>query len=186
VLLVGAAAFGSAGLVTGPIEVSHSSWPKALAPACKPNQFSVTLPREGPKTAGVIMQGSVYAVWLLNRGPTCALRGYPRLNLAGPKPSQYLNFVQTDSSGTPMGRFADVRWDVKHGARAAALIAVGRGNTRATCASWFYIRPLPASREVRLKVPSWIGICPGSYPSHQLVVSPYHPASVGPFSTWPG
>jgi hypothetical protein len=45
--------------------------------SCKASQLAVSIPPPGPKTAGVVMQGAIFALWVTNRGTLCSVKGYP-------------------------------------------------------------------------------------------------------------
>jgi hypothetical protein len=103
---------------------------------------------------------------------------------------QHLRFSQLDvmvqtASGGP---YKDLPVTLKRGSAASSLVAYGegeQGQNGKTCAKWLVVQSVPGVTANRLDVPSRPLLCPGTYGSHQLQVTPYHPASVGPFSHWP-
>ena len=129
-------------------------------------------------------------LWATNSGPTCSLRGYPLLAALIAVDGQHLRFSQLDvmvqtASGGP---YKDLPVTLKRGSAASSLVAYGegeQGQNGKTCAKWLVVQSVPGVTANRLDVPSRPLLCPGTYGSHQLQVTPYHPASVGPFSHWP-
>jgi hypothetical protein len=159
---------------------SHSLLP------CQGSRLTVTMP-DNPKTMGVVMGGDVFSIWFANRGSSCALRGYPRLEL-WTKNGNKIVFQQENSTKTPMGNYGEVSVTLKRGATAAVFVWTGLGTEHVDlglCASWLTVWPTKASYHAKIDVTRGLGICPRSYPSHTLIVSPYHPASVGLFRNWP-
>jgi hypothetical protein len=154
--------------------------------SCKSSQLAVSIPPPGPKTAGVVMQGAVFALWVTNRGTVCSVRGYPRLTAIISASGKKLTFSQVSAVKTGAGGpYADATVVLKDGSSAASLVAYAGGPLPSSCAKWLVVRPLVGTRATRLRLRHGLRICPGSYRTHELQVTPYHPASVGPFSHWP-
>jgi hypothetical protein len=156
------------------------------AVSCKASQLAVSIPPPGQKTAGVVMQGAVFALWVTNRATLCSLKGYPRLSALVSAKGKNLVFSQVDAVKTVAGgSYSDARVVLKRGSSAASLVAYAGGLRPAVCAKWLVVRPLVGAPATRLALRHGPRICPGSYLTHELLVTPYRPASVGPFSHWP-
>jgi hypothetical protein len=153
---------------------------------CQAAQLTVSIPPPGPKTAGVVMQGAVFALWVTNRATTCWVRGYPRFTALVSAGGKNLPFTQLSAVKTVAGGpYADAPVILERGLSAASLVAYAGGSLPAMCAKWLVLRPLMGAPRMRLTLLRHLRICPGSYRTHELQVTPYHPSSVGPFSHWP-
>jgi hypothetical protein len=158
----------------------------ARVPICSADQLALTIPPAGPKTSATVMQGAVFALWVTNRGQICSVKGYPRLSALVSAGGKKLNFNQLDSTRTVAGGpYESIAVILSRGSSAASLVAYAGGNLPAPCAKWLIVQPISGARNVHLEVRRSPQICPGSYRTHELQVTPYHPASVGPFSHWP-
>ncbi len=152
---------------------------------CRASQLVVSIPPPGPKTSGVMMQGAVFALWVTNRGTACSVKGYPRLTALVAADGKNLAFTQLSAVKTVVGGpYADAPVMLERGSSAASLVAYAGGSLPAMCAKWLIVRPLVGAPRTRLAL-RHLRICPGSYRTHELQVTPYHPSSVGPFSQWP-
>ena len=150
------------------------------ATRCTGNQLSGSLPtRSG--TIAVVMQGELFSVWLRNSGATCWLRGYPTLSLWSGH--EQLSFHQ-DNSPSAGGKFRVRKLTLARGGVAAVFIWVGRGSGVGTCSSFIDVRIGRSGTPIRVAT-AHVRVCPAEYPSHQLLVSPYHPASIRVFGSWP-
>lgn len=155
-------------------------------PACKGSELSVTIPGPSPKTGAGLMTGGVFSLWASNDGAKCTIKGYPVISAMFSATGKKVTFAQLNRTKTAAGGpYTNQALVLKHGATAASLIAYGEGEVESNCAASIDVRAMAGTTAKRLAIPKRLVICPASYPSHQLQVTPYHPASVGPFSHWP-
>ncbi|MGP0003409.1 MAG: DUF4232 domain-containing protein [Acidimicrobiales bacterium] len=165
----------------GPVGAS-SSTPQKTSSFCESANLRVSLPDHAGDVA-VVPMGDIFTIWFRNRGGPCDLKGYPVLSLKSH--GHRVAFHQTDAVDSTLGKFKPVRVRLKTGGLAAVLVWVGRvSDSTSGCATSMGVRITRSAKLFELSLGT-LRVCPGSYPSHQLLVSAYHPASVPIFGVWP-
>jgi len=161
---------------------ASSSTPQKTSSFCERAHLQVSLPHHAGDVA-VVMMGDIFTIWFRNKGGPCDLKGYPVLSLQSH--GHRVAFHQLDPVDGNWGTFKPVPVKLKTGGLAAVLVEVGRvSDTTSGCATSMGVRITRSARPFELSL-GRLRVCPGSYRSHQIAVSAYHPASVPIFGVWP-
>ena len=152
--------------------------PHVAPAACAERDLTISMSRAAGASERV-MQGEAITVVLTNHGArACELRGFLEVHLRNTKTNTNVAFTTVDTSETSVGHFAVSRVEIPPGGHAKVFVTYGLRTTTArsvSCANAILVRSSSSQPWLTTRLLS--PICPASYPSHDVDITPVEPNS---------